>query len=242
MTSPAEIETEQTGRIALYRLYAEDGTLLYVGISKDPKGRFWQHAADKFWWPTVARKTVEWYESRPAALLAEEAAIRTKRPEWNRDHSELFEPLTVTLGTNVSQVNGLEILARDVGCSVSELIQWLIVRELAARGLLGESPCFYSLPQLSWPDGIIVRALSHHVSGRCLCGGEPAESRYPRESLAAYAVGRTISRGSAPDLDPQPLHAYVDDADAMADDESAIRAITDALGSDLRIIEIREEP
>ena len=60
----AEIEIGDEMPIALYRLYAEDGTLLYVGITNSLKARFTEHRKGKPWWPLVARKTVMWHEIR----------------------------------------------------------------------------------------------------------------------------------------------------------------------------------
>lgn len=68
---------------ALYRLYDADGALLYVGVTGDLRTRFAQHAAGKPWWPEVARKTVEWHETRIAALGAEAAAMENERPRYN---------------------------------------------------------------------------------------------------------------------------------------------------------------
>ena len=68
---------------ALYRLFAEDGALLYVGISKNPKTRFWGHSAEKSWWPEVARKEIEWFASRVDAAIAEAKAVRSERPSRN---------------------------------------------------------------------------------------------------------------------------------------------------------------
>ena len=72
---------------ALYRLYAEDGTLLYIGISHQPEARFGQHSDSKEWWPQVVRREVEWFADRPAAAAAEVVAIRTEDPEHNGTYS-----------------------------------------------------------------------------------------------------------------------------------------------------------
>jgi predicted GIY-YIG superfamily endonuclease len=68
---------------ALYRLYAADGTLLYVGAAYDPEKRWTEHAVEKSWWPEVATKSVEWFETRDAALAAESTAIATEEPFYN---------------------------------------------------------------------------------------------------------------------------------------------------------------
>jgi predicted GIY-YIG superfamily endonuclease len=68
---------------ALYRLYAEDNVLLYVGISQNPVLRFDQHAKEKPWWPLVVRKTAAWCDSAGTALNAEAAAISSENPVHN---------------------------------------------------------------------------------------------------------------------------------------------------------------
>jgi hypothetical protein len=58
-----------------------------VGISSKPPQRWGQHAADKEWWPEVADLSLEWLESRAAALDAESRAIRTEKPLHNVLHN-----------------------------------------------------------------------------------------------------------------------------------------------------------
>jgi excinuclease UvrABC nuclease subunit len=76
-------------RTALYRFFDAKGNLLYVGIAKDPKRRWRQHAIDSSdtWWPDVHRKEVEWHESRAEAEEAEKRAIRTEGPSYNTAHT-----------------------------------------------------------------------------------------------------------------------------------------------------------
>jgi hypothetical protein len=71
---------EQT---ALYRLYRADGLLLYVGITDNPPERWRSHASLKPWWPEVARRDVEWFNTRAAALDAESRAILGEDPLHN---------------------------------------------------------------------------------------------------------------------------------------------------------------
>jgi len=79
--TPAPLtEAEQT---ALYRFFNAADELLYVGITGDPRARWAQHAAEKPWWPDVARHTVQWLPSRKAALDAEAAAIAAEAPLHN---------------------------------------------------------------------------------------------------------------------------------------------------------------
>ena len=83
---PVVSETEIGDEIpstVLYRLFDAAGSLLYVGVTGDLRGRLAQHAADKPWWSQVARKTVTWYGSRSDALRAETAAIFNEHPRYN---------------------------------------------------------------------------------------------------------------------------------------------------------------
>lgn len=70
-------------RTALYRLFAADDTLLYVGVAKRFGTRWEQHAKLQPWWPHVDHQTVYWLPGREDALLAEKAAIAAERPVYN---------------------------------------------------------------------------------------------------------------------------------------------------------------
>lgn len=63
---------------ALYRLYDESGTLLYIGYTGSPPRRFEQHAKTKSWWLDVAYEVLTWYASRKRAAEAEDAAIKSE--------------------------------------------------------------------------------------------------------------------------------------------------------------------
>ncbi|MFI5992424.1 GIY-YIG nuclease family protein [Streptomyces sp. NPDC051362] len=71
-----------TARTALYRLYDEDGVLLYVGITNMPNVRFASHSM-KSWWKRVARKDIAWFDNRQKAEQAETKAIHEERPVFN---------------------------------------------------------------------------------------------------------------------------------------------------------------
>lgn len=78
----AELKARPT---ALYRLYDQAGSLLYVGITCNLDERFKDHRNDKKkpWWPQVADKTVRWYDNRDAAEEAERYAIAMEDPLHN---------------------------------------------------------------------------------------------------------------------------------------------------------------
>lgn len=68
---------------SLYRFYAEDGTLLYVGITSRGPERWRDHEEFRTWWSRVASSRVEHFPDRPAAATAELDAIRTEQPVYN---------------------------------------------------------------------------------------------------------------------------------------------------------------
>lgn len=68
---------------ALYRFYAADGELLYVGITNNPPRRFTRHKGEKDWWIDVARIDLQQCETREELAEAERAAIRDERPRFN---------------------------------------------------------------------------------------------------------------------------------------------------------------
>lgn len=92
-------EPKSPERTALYRLYDAEDDLLYVGITVSPCRRWREHKRDRrdTWWPRVARRTVEWFDSRPDARRAEVQAIRLEAPEFNVLHSESAPPTPQTV-------------------------------------------------------------------------------------------------------------------------------------------------
>lgn len=76
-----------TETTSLYRFYAADGALLYVGITRTLLGRLKQHSGDKPWFTEVSSITTEHLDSRERALAAEKAAIIAERPRYNVTHN-----------------------------------------------------------------------------------------------------------------------------------------------------------
>ncbi|MGW1950255.1 hypothetical protein ACWCRC_38875 [Streptomyces sp. NPDC001940] len=75
--------TQPSGRTALYRLFDGCDRLIYVGISNSPRSRWAGHAADKPWWPDVATREIEWFDTRANAERAERREIGAHCPKWN---------------------------------------------------------------------------------------------------------------------------------------------------------------
>lgn len=81
----------------VYRLYAADGALLYLGITEELEKRFLRHSARR-WWPEVAAVRLEAYETRTDALRVEARAIYEEGPLHNKmrpdsDEDEMPSPV-----------------------------------------------------------------------------------------------------------------------------------------------------
>lgn len=68
----------------LYRHFGPEGELLYVGVSNDAEFRLTCHTSK--WKKQVCRSDVVLYPSREEALQAEEEAIKSELPIYNRAH------------------------------------------------------------------------------------------------------------------------------------------------------------
>lgn len=67
----------------VYRAFAHDGTLLYVGQTVNVRRRLSAHKGSSTWWPYMVRNTIVEYPNRSAALIAEYDAILTESPRHN---------------------------------------------------------------------------------------------------------------------------------------------------------------
>lgn len=67
----------------LYRFWAVDGSLLYIGLTMDPGTRWKAHRHTQPWWATVAKITVEHFPDRVSVTIAEATAIKTEKPKHN---------------------------------------------------------------------------------------------------------------------------------------------------------------
>lgn len=67
----------------VYRCFAADGSLVYVGSSARPSLRLRQHEKAA-WWPLVDRFEIERFDTITQARTAEATAIRNENPAYNR--------------------------------------------------------------------------------------------------------------------------------------------------------------
>jgi predicted RNA-binding Zn-ribbon protein involved in translation (DUF1610 family) len=70
----------------LYRAFASDGALLYIGATVAPSPRLSQHGYNTAWWSEVATVTLEHFAERAEAFAAERAAIEAEQPRYNVAH------------------------------------------------------------------------------------------------------------------------------------------------------------
>lgn len=78
MTKPKKLPN---GAVAVYRAYAADGALVYVGVTDDPDRRLRrEHRKYSHWYDQVAHFDVRVFRDRSAALLMEARAITNESP------------------------------------------------------------------------------------------------------------------------------------------------------------------
>lgn len=83
-------------RQAVYRCFADDGTLLYIGTTGRLGRRLADHA-QKAWFLASTQITLEWFPDEDSALKAERRAIETELPKFNVTHNRA---MTVRLPGN----------------------------------------------------------------------------------------------------------------------------------------------
>lgn len=74
------------GRAVVYRCFAEDGSLLYIGASSNLEARMDAHVTTSFWRPYVARVRIQIAPDELAARRMEAAAIKAENPRFNIHH------------------------------------------------------------------------------------------------------------------------------------------------------------
>lgn len=75
---------------SVYRYYAVDGELLYVGKAFDPVKRAAEHARDEPWYALEvdeSQTTWEWWPTEAAALFEERKQIKRDHPKHNKQHN-----------------------------------------------------------------------------------------------------------------------------------------------------------
>lgn len=79
-------------RTSLYRHFDSSGRLLYVGISKNALARIEGHAG-ACWYDQIATVTIERFGTREDARKAEQKAIASEGPAYNKINSIRVPPV-----------------------------------------------------------------------------------------------------------------------------------------------------
>lgn len=72
---------------ALYRHFDAQGNLLYIGIAANVTARTIQHSKNSAWARSMSHLTIEHFDNRKDAMLAEAEAIRREKPLHNIVHA-----------------------------------------------------------------------------------------------------------------------------------------------------------
>jgi hypothetical protein len=136
-------------KCALYRHFAADGSLLYVGISLSALQRLGQHAESSGWFNAISTVTIEHFETRDLALLAERRAIACEKPRHNIhhqirtiDHEILADQQQKSRNDLLHQVVKYHPIYSLEGAARVLLVEPSIVRKLVAEGKIS----FVELP------------------------------------------------------------------------------------------------
>lgn len=132
----------QEGPTVLYRFFDGEAKLLYVGITRNPAGRFGDHKHTSPWWDEATSCTWERFATAAEAVSAERAAIVAESPVYNqqgqpRPALPAREKATPPLRQWTPKADGGEIarlynegrtpaeIRVEMGCTPSTVYRWL---------------------------------------------------------------------------------------------------------------------
>lgn len=108
----------------VYRMYDDEGALLYVGCTMAPGTRIPQHSV-KSWFHTVSTVKLEHFADRPDAAAAELKAIQTESPLYNR-LTRLDNPWPrVRRERDADDVVSIGEVAKRTGTDRDTLLGWI---------------------------------------------------------------------------------------------------------------------
>jgi hypothetical protein len=145
----------------LYRFFNDRKQLLYVGISARGPKRWSEHAKNRPWWHEVKSSTIEHFETRQDALLAEGVAIRTEMPLHNKrgtstKSASLLQPQPHAKW-DIEKARGLSVDWKSVIGPTVESFDW--------RGIVLESFNFKSTIYAKDSYGHTIVSASRYVHG-----------------------------------------------------------------------------
>lgn len=112
-------------RCKLYRHFAADDTLLYVGISLTILQRTISHRGGAAWYDQIVKITIETYDTREAAFTAETLAIQNERPLYNIDKTPRRRFGVRKCPDHLKNITyGRQDLAGILGCTCETMLRW----------------------------------------------------------------------------------------------------------------------
>jgi hypothetical protein len=106
----------------LYRFFDSQGTLLYVGISRDWMSRLTQHQKHADFFSAVAGMTLERFPDRASVVAAELRAIRDENPLFNRADNPNYR----TWQTHFREVLDMCVKKRKVDDTHGQIVHNLV--------------------------------------------------------------------------------------------------------------------
>lgn len=120
-------------RTAVYRHFDDQGRLLYVGLSADPKRRTYEHSSRSDWALEIARMDAVWFPTRELAQAAEEKAIKEESPLHN---------IMLCKTAIFKHMASLNKAPRGPGKSFKAWLRARGIKQIDAARAMGESPQF----------------------------------------------------------------------------------------------------
>lgn len=156
----------------LYRLYATDGSLLYVGITSNLTRRMSDHRLRQPWWHEVAHTNTTCLPDRTVALRAESRAIRDEDPRYNLAGKDYERPPAMRPLQRVSAEEMQALLVQTVAAQLAHVITEATARKHRAnrnriiRELRAEDSDLWTYSALAKAVGITPELAAAIVKGR----------------------------------------------------------------------------
>lgn len=147
--------------VAVYRMFDQNGSLLYVGQSCQPFLRPMQRLGSSDWPLRVVNMQMEWFPTREAALAEEARLIKSLRPTFNITFNDGKDNRNrETFGGKV-----LKLWMERNGMSVQRLVSLTGIKEPAIKKILNceVQPSYITIRKLSMatdqqiPDAVYCR-------------------------------------------------------------------------------------
>lgn len=130
---------------AVYRIYDADDSLLYVGMSIQPRQRIHDHSA-KEWFSSADKVKIYWHKTKESALNAEAISIITSKPKFNKAYSlnrvrDVFLPTVSVKTLRVGKPKAKSLRLQDMkGTPMIYTVEEL--RKLIAQNEIAEAARF----------------------------------------------------------------------------------------------------